>query len=191
MESGWNILLTCACSQVFYTAFSSEGSTQSYQLLETSKGAVAFLVQYLYTGKIQAAQLRTIYDDDMVNAVEEDADMVRLWVLADMLHIPKLQNLTLNIIHEIEHKTNQVALRALWEVYRLTETGSLLRRYYVESCTLYMDSAKFTEQRDRLPYEMLLETTVFLSERLTILMDGVHEDLDLDISDYFVSELQD
>lgn len=78
----------CVHSPVFHAAFNSnlvEGLTQTYCLDDVELSTFKLLVQYLYSEKPHLSQLELtgIYDVDI--AASEDAELARLWILADRL----------------------------------------------------------------------------------------------------------
>ncbi|KAG4424720.1 hypothetical protein IFR04_002068 [Cadophora malorum] len=101
----------CYHSKVLNAAFNSnfiEGQTQTYQLEDTTPGTFKLLVQWLYTQKLKISQLtcpeqfgglaEKVDRDADVCWYEEDMNLARLWVLADRLGMPKLQNNVMFII---------------------------------------------------------------------------------------------
>ncbi|KAG4443030.1 hypothetical protein IFR05_001484 [Cadophora sp. M221] len=150
---------------VLKAAFESdfiEGQTQTYRLEESTKGAVTFLMQFLYSQKLHTIQLN---DDCSIEDFQskvpgmnnEDHVLVELWTLGDLLHIPKLQNVALKAIHAIQEKANRVRIHSLKDVYSLTSSGSLLRKYFVEVAVFNMTHDGFDYCPDHYPHEMLLD----------------------------------
>lgn len=88
--------------------------------------------------KVDIVQLRNAYlqpgDDNLTEqSVQEDNDeilsLAQLWVLADQLLIPKLQNLILRMFEEISIKLQVVHVNCLSYVYENTSKDSKIRLY--------------------------------------------------------------
>ena len=62
---------------------------------------------------------------------DEDLALVQLWILADQLIIPELQNLVIDKINEISDVTRKVPTALLDYVYANTSVKSPLRRWFL------------------------------------------------------------
>lgn len=82
-------------SPVFKSAFNSnfkEGQTQTYELEDTTEGAVQLLVEGIYTQKLDLNVKLDLNDLEISRIEVRIMCLVNLWVLADKLLIRPLQN---------------------------------------------------------------------------------------------------
>ncbi|KAH7363902.1 hypothetical protein BKA65DRAFT_571900 [Rhexocercosporidium sp. MPI-PUGE-AT-0058] len=183
--------VACLHAPVFRAAFNSrfvEGKTQTYHLEDTTKLARSFFVQYLYCQKLEIV---------LKNGPEmqEDFALVELWALADMLRIPKLQNLaltSLKILETGEGKRHVIAYHCINAFYDRTSFGSMLHRFYVENCGVYADGSIYREMPEKFLVEMLRELAEFLTDRVDdvekTLMETGERLPRFSVEDYFVLE---
>ncbi|TAQ88742.1 hypothetical protein B7494_g2906 [Chlorociboria aeruginascens] len=140
----------CFYSPVFDAAFSSasiEGQTQTYRLEDTSVGAICLLIEWLYSREIA-----TPNDGDV-----SDIDLVYLWVLADKLFLPGLQNLAIDAIRQRLDETKSIPSSTFEKLYELTSTESPLRRLAVDQCVCYSVDTTFKRVPSDYPHEMLID----------------------------------
>jgi hypothetical protein len=97
----------------------------------------------------------------------EDLALVQLWVLADKLLIPELQNLVIDKIDEIREVTETVPTSVLNYVYEKTSAGSPLRHWFFHQCTTQLEPEWFTEHPEHFPQEMLIELAAFWSRNMS------------------------
>jgi hypothetical protein len=151
-------------SPVFKAAFNSnflEGQTQKFRIVDTSESAACLLVHWLYTQKIDLAQI-----DEFLKEMSESDHLIRLYVLADRLLIGSLQDA---VIHELEERSiesNSVNVTALMYVYENTSPDSKLRRLLLHQCASRLDSSTFTQSARLFPHEMLVELAVLYSKSI-------------------------
>lgn len=94
--------------------------------------------------------------------LEEDLDLPRLWVLADKLLIPRLQNLVVDKMEEIRVRRNVVATNVIKLVYDTTSIDSPLRQLLVDQC-VDLSGDWIIRNPERFPKAMLLDLVVALS----------------------------
>jgi hypothetical protein len=149
----------CNYSPILKAAFNSqfiEGQTQTYRLEDTTEGTVRLFVQWLYYQQLEILQLQDDdVDDDL--AIDEDKSLFGVWILADKLGAPHLQNLAIESIKKINRKTQGLATMHLHYIYDNTSAGSLLRRYMVDQCRNYLLPESYTECPHYFPHEFLIE----------------------------------
>ncbi|KAE9381285.1 hypothetical protein N431DRAFT_301748, partial [Stipitochalara longipes BDJ] len=121
----------CHYCPVFKAAFNGkflEGQSQEYRLSEDKEEVVRFLVEWLYTQDINTRRRQEI------GSVDEDADedltLVKLWILADELLLPRLQNAVLYKLQRIREAFRHTPLKCLHYVYEHTEFASPLREWF-------------------------------------------------------------
>jgi hypothetical protein len=93
-----------------------------------------------------------------------DQLLVELWVLADKLLIPSLQNAVIQELEKLRafHKTTST--KFLHYVYDKTGPGSPLRRLFVHWCAFNVASDWFSKKPGHFPQEMLIDLVQLLSE---------------------------
>jgi hypothetical protein len=192
----------CHYSPTLNAAFNStfiEGQTQTYRLEEFSEGVVRLLVQWLYTQNLDIGQLhlqhenKEITEQSAPEAEDENLLLAQLWVLADQLFIPKLQNLVINIFHEfMNDQQKKMPVNCYSYVYNNTSKESKLRLYLLHCCACYLSSGWYTKHADCFPKEMLLDLVTAhaeaddkYEERILRLEESLHIG---DCSQYKVSE---
>ena len=87
-----------------------------------------------------------------------------LWVLADKLLIPCLQNYAIDAIEEYRKTTGNIATYAIPYIYENTSKNSPLRRFFVETCTWYLRGTCYKEWPNDFPKEMLLDLSAMFRE---------------------------
>lgn len=171
----------CYASPVFDAAFNSnfiEGQTQTYKLDDTTPRAFRLLTQWIYLQKLTISQLQggvenwkqeEFSKDERRAIVQEFMALVELWVLADKLRIPHLQNLVIDTIHAIEEKTLFApSPLSLQYIYDNTAPGSQLRRFAVEVSISSLQPKDFINKRvaKYIPHQMLLDFAAHAAQRL-------------------------
>jgi hypothetical protein len=84
----------CCYSHILNAAFNSkyiEGQTQTYRFGDTTEEVIQLLVQWLYRQSLDILQLEPSATYDYA----EYESLFDLWILADRLFIPQLQNFVL------------------------------------------------------------------------------------------------
>ncbi|KAE9374841.1 hypothetical protein N431DRAFT_335667, partial [Stipitochalara longipes BDJ] len=92
----------CHSSPVLKAAFNSsfvEGQTHNYRLDDILPGTFRLFVQWLYEGKFKMVY----YDPPITEAVQKKTDdrfrgLCQLWILAERLIIPRLQNQVMKVL---------------------------------------------------------------------------------------------
>lgn len=151
----------CLYSPVFAAAFNStflEGQTQEYRLEEVNEGAAQFLVQWLYNQELTITQL----DDGKYNQDEVES-LIQLYILADKLLLPCLQNLTLSELWKVCHKSKFAHSYNFHYMYANTGPGSPLRRFVVDHCASTLCSHDYGLSSDNFPKEMLVDLAAVLA----------------------------
>jgi hypothetical protein len=142
-----------------------EGQTQEYRVDEDDEEVIRLLVHWFYTQKLDLLQVQEAFNDfDGDAAAKEDMCLVKLWVLADKLLIPQLQNMTLDALVKICGKAQGLATRCLDYVCVNTSKDSGLRRWFIHRCAFRIESKSFLEHPEEYPHQLLLEIVTILSE---------------------------
>jgi len=174
-------------------AFNSEfveGQTQTYRLEDTIEQAFRLLVQWLYSQKFELP-LGEYKDNDQIIDPEvmralmaEENSLAELWVLADKLCIPALQNLVIDTIHMICSVRDRVPVSTYRYIYEklsleahsvdslsLTRSGISIRRAYLGNLNFthvkcYLICQHFYSACQRKPFlinPLTFLTTTYLS----------------------------
>lgn len=181
---------TCYHSPVLDAAFNGdfiEGQTQTYRVEDTSTGAFRLFVQWLYRQELDLFQLRgspVELDGNSDDCFTEDMALAELWVRADKMAVPALQNLVVSEIIAIREKTNAVAVTTLHYIYRRTAIDSPLRSLMVsEVAHCYQNShPQFSMNVSFFPKEFLID----LAQYTTALLSK-DDEYKANASDFFVS----
>ncbi|TVY15075.1 hypothetical protein LARI1_G006126 [Lachnellula arida] len=120
----------CHYSPVLKAALNSdfiEGQTQTYTLKEPQETTGRLFVHWLYFQQL-------LDRDDWEPTKDEDTDLIliQLYMLADKLLIPRLQNTIIQVMHQHARENKLVLVETLEYVYEETEKGSLLRRFVLD-----------------------------------------------------------
>jgi hypothetical protein len=177
----------CHHSPILNAAFNGnfvEGQTQTYRIEDTSPGAFQFFVQWLYRQEVDLFQLRNFdtTEEDEPQMFAEDMDLAELWVLADKMAMPPLQNLVVSKIIEIREETLCVAVNTLHYIYRTTAIDSPLRRLMVSEVANCSYQRDFSDDSEMFPHAFLID----LAQYMTALQskNGKYK---ANASDFFVS----
>ena len=149
----------CHYSPVLKAAFASsfvEGQTQTYKLPDATEEATALLVHWFYTQELLVDALEKDENDPL-----ESLRMAQLWVLADQLLVPRLQNTAIRAIVQLRSRFKIVPTRSIAYVYRHTAAGSSLRKLMVQLCAGYLKAEWIAINPDQFPAEMLLDFAIF------------------------------
>jgi hypothetical protein len=89
-----------------------EGKTQIYRIEDSTEEAFRLVVQWLYSQKLVLLQRTPGYPSlegvTQLSGMAEDESLVELWVLADRLKIPKLQNAAIDSMEQIRLLTRKI-----------------------------------------------------------------------------------
>jgi hypothetical protein len=111
-------VFACFYSPVFREAFASElfeGQRQNYRLKDTIKDAVRLFSLWLYRKKLESNTLNEAWDGKNKNSEEyydridkDEMGLVDLWLLADQLSVPRLQNAAIENLDKlyVKHSCN-------------------------------------------------------------------------------------
>ncbi|PVH85698.1 hypothetical protein DL98DRAFT_650671 [Cadophora sp. DSE1049] len=190
----------CYHSSVVRAAFSSnfvDGQTQTYRIEDTSAGAFRLLVQWLYTQRLKIVQWSDsgVFDglaeeaeeDKACNGgdahlLEKDMNLVRLWVLADRLGIPKLQNDVMAVIINIGKNAYQPQWETFRYIYESTAEGSPLRALATRQCVIDVLPHTLVKNPSAFPHQLPLDTAVHCAQY----MRHQFEDKSIEAKDFFV-----
>ena len=153
-------------SPVLKAAFESphfvEGQTKTYKMDDTTEGTFQLFVQWHYTQSIS----RDVNVTNHVDMQDAMLSLLELWVLADKLLIPTLQNYVMFWINEHMVKCHDNGIKAgcffiyTWEN---TAEGSPLRRYFLDVAAWREGLDKWMENSHIIfPNDFLRELVIYL-----------------------------
>jgi hypothetical protein len=88
--------------------------------------------------------------------------LAELWVLADRLLIPALQNQTIRELESMRKEHRISPTTCVLYIYKNTSPGSLLRRWILTVCAFNVPQDWLIENPDQFPKKMLLELATLL-----------------------------
>ncbi|CZR51112.1 uncharacterized protein PAC_00987 [Phialocephala subalpina] len=137
----------------------------------TSEGALRFLVQWLYSQELTVFRLRDndaegeenpwAHDDERTEYLDqEELDLINLWVLAEELELPELQNLALTTIDGVirlgEPGHCDVHLHVIDHIYNITDIWEHPLRLYIVAASAQHISLDRYDHGD-IPSELSIE----------------------------------
>ena len=117
---------------------------------------VDLLIQWFYSAQLE-----------IPNEVSNGEDIVRnhikLWVLANYLDIPDLENQCIYVMEQVHQHTGIAYTSSLEWLWANTKPGAL-RSYWVDKCCS-TKSGSFAREAENLPKEMLIEILDTIADR--------------------------
>ena len=136
-----------------------EGQTQTYHLEDTSEDAVRLLVFWLYSQNLNL----TLEEAESWDFPRETKALCSLWVLADKLIIPALQNAAIEEINAVTLRDDRIPTRCLRYVYENTAMRSPLRQLMLTYLAYGgLATSYYTDKAHLFPKELLPELTALL-----------------------------
>jgi hypothetical protein len=175
----------CHYSPVFKLAFDigiMERQTRRYRLGNTSANTAQLLVQWLYTQKVDIRKIT-----EKLAGERKSQSLVQLWILAEKLEMPRLQNAVVREFQTMRDRGEPVPTLSLKYVYEHFPRTNPLRRLFIHQCAGGL-SSWLTEHSEQFSKEMLLGVTVYLSKAIQSKMSAKDLRDNTNISDYFVLE---
>ena len=165
----------CRYVQVFRAAFNNEafteGETQVYKMEDTTSDVFRLLIHWLYAQTLDGPIWRiprpfpqfqndkerdTAFASMFPDISGDYRNLVGLWILADYLLLPQLQNLA---IDELDHLLNtfgcNINFNGVKFIWDETAPDSPLRRYAINELARHFDFRKRSEQIKDQPGEIL------------------------------------
>jgi hypothetical protein len=180
--------VACLYCPVFEAAFKSdfiEGQTQTYKLEDITVDAFQYVVYWFYSQKLKTfvvspAEIKEwstkMLGDKSVqpNAIpksrigkmlrERCFSLCRVWVLADRLQIPRLQNLVTDELERTRAELGVTDLGVLNLIYDPKQLavpkGAVLREYFVETIRNFAGVKPMEACQEFFPRELLLECVI-------------------------------
>ncbi|KAE8446893.1 hypothetical protein EG329_011524 [Mollisiaceae sp. DMI_Dod_QoI] len=170
----------CHYSPVFNAAFNSkflEGQTQEYRLEcdGINENVVRLLVHWIYTQRLELLQIQTENAVESTEKAEADMEffitknecLVKLWVLADKLLMPALQNAIIGALEASRReKSTTVSAKLIGYVCENTGRDSPLRRYMVAQYAGHVHSEWLIAHDGQVPAEFLADMVVLYKSKI-------------------------
>jgi hypothetical protein len=106
------------------------------------------LSQWFYTQRL---------DGELGGKDKASRNLIRLWVLAERLLIPSLQNLAIDTIEIFRRKHNAIWTDMFKYVWGNTAANSPLRRLFIQQCVWNLSKEGFSSSRIHFTTDMLVE----------------------------------
>jgi hypothetical protein len=178
----------CQHSPVLKAAFNSkfiEGETQTYRLKDTTEKPFRYLVQWFYAQRINFSirlddSLVSLTPGDTAGAVKELTELIlywriehrtlfRLWILADKLLIPAVQNIVmdkLGVMHTVDKLFAVSFVFSVEYVYQNTGGDSPLRQFLVEYLAWHLGPLEYSKLSSCFPKDFLVSLAIAYSTQL-------------------------
>jgi hypothetical protein len=166
-------------SPVLRAAFNSsfvEGQTQTYNLEVAAPGAFQLLVQWLYTKRIQSwltdAEIDSLPEDadgfiifskdDCVKLGRYSMRLVNLWITADYLQMPRLQNLAVDGLENLRVQWDTIGCNPLNYLCENVPSEAPLRQLIFEHCLLFLPPSVYLRHPHLFLKQMLVDLVIDL-----------------------------
>jgi hypothetical protein len=190
----------CRYSPVLDKAFNStfkEGETQTYSIDDTTVEAFRMFVQWVYsqklnvtvhTGPISLTQQQLLDDpcNHMSPCTKENYYLSQLWVLAEKLMVPQLQDVVMDQFNIIRQTCPEAFGCHLNYIYANTSEESPLRRFAVQ-IVAWSPQMDYKEFSVLYPKEFLLDLVMVFHSAVPARTQTKKMD-SLDISEYYVTK---
>jgi hypothetical protein len=155
---------------------------RKYHLRGTSSNTAQLLLQWIYTQKVDIGKIA-----ERPEGEAKSQSLVFLWVLAENLQIPRLQNAVIRELQALRGRGEPVSTLSLKHVYENFPRANPLRRLLLHQCAGGL-SKWYTDNPEQFPKDMLLELTVYLSKAVQSGTSAKDLRENTNLSDYFVPE---
>ena len=180
-------------------AFNSEfkeGRTQKYEMDDTKPDTFRVFVQWLYSQKLTHIHYEEYYDPDIddengqIHAAKcsaETKSRIELWVLAEKLLVPRLQNEVMDLLGLVSKTCTTPFEVRISYIYQNTTDNSPLRLFVVNLIAWTAPSSEYKRYPHLYQYEFLLDLATVFSAAVPRRAASNKRDR-FDIADYYVEE---
>jgi len=88
--------------------------------------------------------------------------LAALWVLADRLLVPRLQNLVIKILNKVANSRDETLLRDIPYIYEKTSESSVLRRWIINQWAQNITRGGFLKWQESFPRQSFVDLTMAL-----------------------------
>ncbi|KAE8446886.1 hypothetical protein EG329_011517 [Mollisiaceae sp. DMI_Dod_QoI] len=181
----------CHYPPVLKAAFEGEfveAQTQTYIISDYEEDVVRDLVEWFYSQQVSGlCSILPFKIERFEHSAKITLNLTKLWILADNLLIPGLQNYTIRQLKGVCNYYNYGPLQCFTFVYEHTGSSSPLRRWFLQRCARDMPSNSYSKFADGFPKEMLLELVEFFSKDGATGRYGIPPDEDMSAFEVSVS----
>ncbi|TVY13743.1 hypothetical protein LARI1_G008202 [Lachnellula arida] len=153
----------CHYSPVLYTEFNKQcidGQIQVFRMEEENPKAFHHFVSWIYTRKIGylvtgskvSSAPRSRVSQLVAQFSEQTTVLFHLWILAQELQIPRLQNVAMNCLVLTGPLNSKLVGSLSFVMYQRTDVESPLRHFMAQTCAWHMDPSDidtFAENFDK------------------------------------------
>lgn len=107
---------------------------------------------------------------------KEDLDLVYLWLLAERLRMPHLQNLVMETIELVNDKGDGVPFKTFNAIYENTTVGNKLRKYAFHTAVAWCRPSTFTNYPEAFPLAMLIDIANYWASKSGQVNEVDHKD---------------
>jgi hypothetical protein len=173
--------VACLYSPVLKAAFNSdfiEGQTQAYTLEGCDK-AFQLIVQWMYRQSItpptaneeltliraKDPSIPTTQESEIIRKIlRYPSDLIKAWLIADYLQIPRLQNYIVDRIWWMEQLRLDSQIMAFTELnflYKTVRRGAAIRELLFEQCVRFVPDKCYETNPEWFPKEFLLDQVIW------------------------------
>jgi hypothetical protein len=191
--------LVCRSSPVLNKAFNSEtkeGQTQIYEIEDTTPEAFRIFIQWLYIQKVgcmdHAAFFSTIktsgeVDEHMKDCIPQTTSLLQLWVLAESLLLPQLQNQIMDALHSISQWCLIPFSVNLKYIYDKTAAASPLRRFVTNLLAWSTPSEDYNDHAEFYPKDFFVDLAALFSSAVPP-KAATHRRNKTEMTDFYVGD---
>lgn len=111
-----------------------------------------------------------IYKKDLKESCTNDSlpsaeDLADLWILADYLQMPGLQNKAIDLLVQQREKVQKVATNHIIKIWEQTRSEAPLRTLFVDFCAWRLDRGWWEKYPSQFPHEMLISLCTALHKK--------------------------
>jgi hypothetical protein len=171
-------------SPVLRAAFNSnlvEGQTQTYILEDFTTRAFQLVVQWLYRQLITPPVTReesslcrakgrlplTPQDYDITRKIDyRSYDLISVWLIADYLQIPRLQNYVVDQMDQLRLHFQTIPVRWISVLYDDVPRGAAIRELAFEQCVRFIPDRWYEKYTELFPKQYLLDHVIWYKRSL-------------------------
>jgi len=167
---------------------SSDGPALIYIIEDTTEGAFALFMEWMYSNS-QTLNIKSNKPDTLplsvsTDAVLEGSSFIQLWILADRLMIPNLQNTAMELILQMTLIYRTVWINEITSIYNNTSKNSPLRQVLMDQGAWKLNEESIKQNPDFFSFESLIDIACACRKLLTT--QSIQPSLS--IADYKVEE---
>ena len=149
---------------------SEQGETQTFHLNDIRPSCFRLFLEWIYSQTLSVFTIQDLTsnqdpEDDLtvINFfIDQDLDLAQLWLLAERLLIPALQN---EVMKQLLSKLHANDWTTDWIPYAWanSESGSAIRKFAVDLCVRHVKNDAYRDNPEHFPHELLIIVAACLS----------------------------